>query len=284
MNLTPLLKGLRTKNHDIISYRYHRIVKTINNYYWGISSDDKNCRYVGSYGRGTAIKGFSDVDIIVKLPKNEFQRFNSYRFNGQSALLQNVKKALDFSYSRTSTKGDGQVVVVIFSDGIKFEIVPSFENDNGTLTYPDSNKSGTWLECDPAKEIKAINIVNKVFDGQVKNVCRLTRAWKVTNNVDISGALIDALATNFFLSEDRKFDSTAFAFGYFLLYLGKQNGLNHWYVPGSNNILYRENYEFEKKALKSLDDFLSAIKYQDTYNSHYFLRKLFGDFLNGVTS
>jgi hypothetical protein len=51
---------------------------------------------------------------------------NNYTYNGQSVLLQAVKNSIKNRYPRTDVRGDGQVVVVPFSDGMRFEVVPAF--------------------------------------------------------------------------------------------------------------------------------------------------------------
>ena len=120
-----------------IQYRYHQITKRINLDYWSSSSETTHSLYVGSYGRGTEI-WTSDIDIIVQLPYSTYEKFNAYKSNGQSALLQEVKGVLQKTYSTSYVKGDGQVIGINFSDGINFEIVPAFINTDGSYTYPES--------------------------------------------------------------------------------------------------------------------------------------------------
>ncbi len=126
---------------SLISKRYKTITKAVNEDFWNSSSETSHSRYVGSYGRGTAI-GTSDLDVLFELPNEEYDHFTSLNGNGPSRLLQAVKNAILDTYPKTDVKGDGQVVVVKFSDGMKFEILPAFrnldwfENWDGTYTYP----------------------------------------------------------------------------------------------------------------------------------------------------
>ena len=142
-----------------IQSRYHQITKRINLDYWNSSSETSHSLYVGSYGRGTEI-WTSDIDIIVQLPYATYVKFDAYTGNGQSALLQEVKGVLQKTYSKSFIKGDGQVIGINFTDGIDFEIVPAFINDNGSYTYPDTNNGGSWRVTDPKKEIDAMNSRN----------------------------------------------------------------------------------------------------------------------------
>ena len=75
--------------------------------------------------------------------------------------MQAVKNAILSTYPTTSIKGDGQVVVVRFADGMIFEILPAFENLSiwgwdGTYKYPDSNMGGNWMSTNPIAEQNAM--------------------------------------------------------------------------------------------------------------------------------
>src|SRR3954454_1766219 len=94
---------------------------------------------IGSYGRDTAAKGVSDIDMYFRLPYSEWKKYNDYQGNGQSALLQAVRRSMQETYPTTSLNGDGQVVVVSFTDKVTFEVLPVFENTADTMTFADSN-------------------------------------------------------------------------------------------------------------------------------------------------
>jgi hypothetical protein len=46
-----------------ISYRYRRITRQLNSDFWDTDSETAHSLYVGSYGRDTAARGLSDLDI-----------------------------------------------------------------------------------------------------------------------------------------------------------------------------------------------------------------------------
>ncbi len=123
--------AIKKQNHAIsqatrslVAQRYKKITKAINRVFWCSESETANSRYVGSYGRGTAIHT-SDLDILIELPRSEYNHFTSLQGNGQSRLIQAVKDAVLNEYPNTDIKGDGQVVVVRFSDKMRFEILQS---------------------------------------------------------------------------------------------------------------------------------------------------------------
>ena len=81
------------EQRSLISDIYERITHAINSEFWGIDSYTAHSRYVGSYGRGTAIDT-SDIDILIELQRSEYERYDAHKGNGQSRLLQAVKTAI----------------------------------------------------------------------------------------------------------------------------------------------------------------------------------------------
>lgn len=71
----------------LISNRHNNIAKRVNYDFRGLSESTSYTRYVGSYGRGTAIEGISDIDMLMVLPYDTYCKYNNYNCNGQSALL-----------------------------------------------------------------------------------------------------------------------------------------------------------------------------------------------------
>jgi hypothetical protein len=82
--------------------------------------------------------------MIFQLPYSVYEQYDQYVGNGQSALLQAVKTSIEKMYSKTSIRADGQVILVPFTDGITFEVVPVFINQYNSYIYPDANAGGRW--------------------------------------------------------------------------------------------------------------------------------------------
>src|SRR6202011_3702501 len=85
--------NITTELSGSISYRYKRITKQLNKDFWNTDSETSHSLYVGSYGRDTAAKGVSDLDVAFVLPVALYHQYNNHAGNGQSALLQAVKKS-----------------------------------------------------------------------------------------------------------------------------------------------------------------------------------------------
>lgn len=275
-------QNLTINNRGTISNRYKAITKRLNIDFWNNFSDTSHSLYVGSYGRGTAIRGFSDLDMIFQLSYDVYVQYNNHIFNGQSALLQAVKNSILNTYSSTSVGGDGQVVVVNFSDGNFFEVVPAFINKDNSFTFPDSNNGGKWKVTNPLPEISAIANVDKACSGNLKWLCRMMRAWKNKWNVPMGGLLIDTLAHNFIKAwkyMDKSYTYYDWMCRDFFSYMANQNPKQYfWYAPGSNQLVWRRG-NFEYRAKRCYNISLEAIRYQDRempYSSSNKWREIFG--------
>lgn len=186
------------ETRETISMRYKAITKAVNREFWNSESETAHSRYVGSYGRGTAIDT-SDLDVLIELPNDEYKHFQSLKRNSQSRLLQAVKNAVIAKYRTTNISADGQVVVVKFSDGMKFEILPTFQQTNpfngfGGYIYPDTNMGGNWLSTNPKAEQEAMANKNNESNGLLFDTCKHIRFVKSEyfSSYHLSGILIDS--------------------------------------------------------------------------------------------
>jgi tRNA nucleotidyltransferase (CCA-adding enzyme) len=94
--------NLVVPGQDSISSRYRSITGRLNTDFWTTDSDTSHSLYVGSYGRNTAIKGFSDLDMLFQLPYSLYEQYSKHLGNGQSALLQAVRASISQTYSNTN--------------------------------------------------------------------------------------------------------------------------------------------------------------------------------------
>ncbi|WP_081790943.1 SMODS domain-containing nucleotidyltransferase [Deinococcus phoenicis] len=280
-NFRIFCDNLIVPNQSDISYRYRRITRRLNLDFWGVDSETSHSFYVGSYGRNTAI-GASDLDVLFQLPYSVYERFNGYAGNGQSALLQAIRTSIQNTYSVTSVGGDGQVVVVPFTDGVKFEILPAFINKDDSYTYPDSNGGGTWKKTDPKPEIQAIKARDALYGGNLRRLCRMMRAWKHEWQVPIKSLLIDTLAYRFIETWEHREKSYVYydwMVRDFFLYLSNQNDTQtYWSAPGSGDPVWSIG-SFQYKAKRCYNISLEAIKYDSdnmSYTARGKWREIFG--------
>lgn len=264
-DFSTFYNNLAVTNRGSISDRYELITRRFNLEFWNSDSRVNHSIYAGSYGRSTATGGTSDVDMIFWLPVSYYNAYNGYAGNGQSALLQLFRNALQKTYPTTQIGADGQVVVVSFTDGVTFEVLPAFENTDDSFTYPDSNNGGSWKVTNPRPEIAEIHRMDKECNGNLKSLCKMARAWKKEWNVPISGLLIDTLAYYFIRDcqyRDKSFLYYDFMSRDFFAFVSSQNeNQQYWLSPGANQYVWRTG-GFEYKALRCKNIAIDACSYQ----------------------
>ena len=256
--------SLTITRRSVIADRYAQITKRLNLDYWASDSETYHSFYTGSYGRGTAIDSTSDVDMLFRLPYEVYQRFDAYTTNGQAALLQEVRSVIKKTYSITNVGSDGSVVVVPFTDGIVFEVLPAFINKDGSFTFPDSTGGGRWKTTNPKPETDAIDEMDKACNYNLKYLGRMARAWKAEWEVPISGLLIDTLAYTFirdWLYRDKSFLYYDYMSRDYFDYLASQpEAQTYWLSPGAGQYVLRTG-SFEYKAKRCRNIAVEAITY-----------------------
>lgn len=269
-DFSTFCKNLRMSSSVVndVQTRYHAITKRINKDFWSTESETNHSFYVGSYGRGTAIYT-SDIDIVIELPWSEYTKYNNYTGNGQSALLQAVKLSLQKTYSSSQIGGDGQVVVIDFYNGIKFEIVPSFKLEDGSYVYPDTHNGGSWKYMDPKQEMNCFNGRNSLSNKNLKRLCRMARAWNNNMGVCMTGVLIDTIAYRFIQTyeyADKSYSYYDWLSRDFFKYLYDNADKEYWIKFGDGKHVTKK-YSFKREAKQAYDLSLEAIS---AYSNGYY--------------
>jgi hypothetical protein len=136
------------------------------------------------------------------MPIEEFDKYNNTAGNGQSALLQKIKDILKDKYTTTDKiKGWGKVVLVQFADGThNVEVVPAWEQENGTFKIPNTEDGGRWEVFNPRNDINSFEESNKNTKGLTADLTRILKKWKrevsslSLNSYEIENHVIDFLS------------------------------------------------------------------------------------------
>lgn len=273
--------NIRVLNGGLISLRTGRITTRLNTEFWNTTSDSAHRFYAGSYGRNTAIKGVSDIDLVFELPWATYTQYDNYLYNGQSQLLQAVRNALQVSYPNTSIAADGQIAAVQLGDGMLYEIVPAFPHLDGKYTYADSNNGGSWRMMDPKTEISAIRARDFLYNGNVVRLARMMRAWRKEWGVQMKGMLIDTLMYQFMVSAEWR-DKSYLYYDWlsrdFFKFLAEQNpAQTYWLTPGAGRQITGGGFQYRAKqaynlALEAIEDATA----NRPYTAQSVWRKIYG--------
>ncbi len=175
---------------------------------------------VGSYGKGTATKPRTDLDMLFVLPWNEWGRIDALAGNKQSQLLQEVKRALFATFPSTALAADGPVVIAPFQT-YNVDIAPAFlfPNDGaacaGQYYIAHTPNGGSWRLSNPVAEYKWLQQTDAATSGKVTHLIKMLKAWKRECNVDIKSVCLEILA-NLFVSQWEHRNQTIFYYDWMI--------------------------------------------------------------------
>ncbi|MET9232622.1 nucleotidyltransferase [Lentzea sp. NPDC003310] len=227
-------------------------MKALNKEFRGVDKSTRNQLMVGSYGRGSAIRGISDLDMLFILPANI--RDAHKKADGPEKILTRARTAIKARYPDTEVKVDRLVVVVQFQN-FKFEVQPVFENEDESFSYPDTY-SKSWKVTKPRAEIEAIRAKDALSKGNLRNLCKLVRAWKNAHGVVMGGLLIDTLAHNFIRDNDEYHTATLVSYGLmvrdFFKFLSEEEDHEHYAALGSGQQV-KVKKKFQSRAKRAYE-------------------------------
>ena len=232
---------------------------------------------IGSFGRHTAIKSVSDLDMIFILPSELRDDYSDA--NGPRRVLERVRNVLSVRYPNTDIRVDQCVVRVMFaSNAFKFEVQPAFENYDGSFDYPDTKAEG-WKTTKPRAEITATTECNDRTSTNMRHLARMARAWKNANGVNIGGLVIDTLVYNFF-AQTSEYDSAGVgSFDLlsrdFFAFLMDEPERDYYLALGSRQRVYVKA-KFQAKAKKAHKRCISAIENEGKTAAVRKWREVFG--------
>jgi len=262
--------------------KYHGVCEKLHDYFYPDDYYDGSTKLlIGSYGKNTNVRPARDVDVIFKMPWDEYIESSS-TYNVQSRLLQRVKNILEEKYPDTDIKGDGPVVVVNFSNEHFIEVVPAFEfSDSGQFFIPDTSEGGSWKLVDPRAEISQVSNSDSRSDGNTRNLIRMLKKWQDTCSVPIKSLVLELRAINF-LKNYEYYDRSSMYYDwmirdYFSELPDYVNG--SCLMPGLEERIHYGD-EWESKARTAYLRACKACKYEadeDEYDATVEWKKIFGD-------
>jgi len=138
----------------------------------------------GSFGNGTSIRGYSDVDYFASIPTKNLKQ-------NSDATLRVVQDALDARFPNTGVTLRTPAVLVPFGmDATEStEVVPAdftTKDKNGYHIYEIADGAGGWMKSSPDAHNAYVADVDGKLSNKVKPLVRFLKAWKYYRNVPIS--------------------------------------------------------------------------------------------------
>lgn len=241
---------------------------------------------IGSYAKNTAVRPPHDIDILFIMPLSLFSKYNDYRGNGQSWLLQDVKNALQKQYPKTDIRGDGQVVVVDFADSFYVEVAPVFATTDAQIyCTADTNAGGSWGRTNPSAENTNVSYSNTDSKGNTVHLIKMMKVWKRFCSVPLTSFALELMVVQFLTLWQYKGNSSVYydwMVRDFLTYMLTRVGA-YEIIPGIAG-LYALGEDWESRTKTALARAQKACEYEtksdETLADAEWVR-IFGDFFTG---
>lgn len=153
----------------------------------------------GSFGNGTSISGFSDVDYFLVVPTKELKK-NSY------SSLNTLCKILSERFPETDVEISIPAVCLPFGtddwETTEITIADLVRESNGIKVYDIPNFSSGWMRSSPTSLREFINKVDEQHNGKLKPLIRYIKAWKYYNSAPISSFYLELFITRYAQSEE----------------------------------------------------------------------------------
>jgi len=185
-------------------------------FYSGGDSSSKRLK-IGSHGKKTELQSEDgDLDMIFKISQETLSQYKAHQSNGPAELLRRARERLEVSYSHASTQHKvwGKVVLIEFATGYNVEVLPCFEESNGTFTIPNTENGGTWDCYDPRAEMDNIKRSNDET-GITRRMIRMTKHWNNQTGHTIKSYIIENLVVAFLDAEYNGQDWSELTEGFF---------------------------------------------------------------------
>jgi Second Messenger Oligonucleotide or Dinucleotide Synthetase domain len=142
----------------------------------------------GSFGYGTSISSFSDVDYFAVMPTNKLTQ-------DSNSTLNNVAQALRSRFPNTAIHVSSPAVVVPFGSSLseRHEIIPAdhVSTLNGFNIHDIPDRNGGWMRSSPTFYGRYVDGINDRLSKRVKPLIRLVKAWKYHARVPIRSFYIE---------------------------------------------------------------------------------------------
>jgi hypothetical protein len=143
---------------------------------------------IGSFGNGTSISGYSDVDYLACLPADKLSKDSNYS-------LQKIRNSLDGRFPNTGVRVSCPAVVCPFGNTASetTEVVPSYyvKDNNGYKVYGIPDCSEGWMAASPDAHNDYVRSVDGKLSNKVKPLIRFIKAWKYFRQVPISSFYLE---------------------------------------------------------------------------------------------
>jgi hypothetical protein len=245
--------------------KYDGVCKKLHDSYYDNEYDGKTKLIFGSYKTKTNVRPITenqDVDVLFKIPKATYDKFKAYKSNGPSALLQEVKGFLNEKYTTTDEiKAWGKIVQIKFADNAhNVEVLPAYEEEDGTFTIPNSENGGSWDKFNPREQITLFQNSNSKTNGLTAELTRMIKTWVDNTSTcnyksyTLLGNVMKFLETNFKTGADYSDYSNVVKSFFEYLYSNCEEEIQSFVKTALDRAQKAYDYEKDKKPKEASEE------------------------------
>ena len=135
---------------------------------------------VGSHWKGTAVRRFSDHDLLVVFSRDEARKWAPSLKS--TPLIGRVRRSIGESFPSTTLRIDKQAVCVAFEQGAHaVDVVPAvfdhFSEEHSAPIYTIPDGFGGWLTTAPDLHKKLIDDAHARSGRKLKSLVRMLKWW-----------------------------------------------------------------------------------------------------------
>ena len=142
----------------------------------------------GSFGNGTSISGYSDVDYMASIPRKKLKR------NSTTSLTE-LRNALAARFPNTGVRSACPAVVVPFGTYRKetTEVTPAgwVAKNGGHPVYEIPDCDDGWMKSSPDAHNSYVRVIDKSLSNKVRPLVRFIKAWKYFRDVPVSSFYLE---------------------------------------------------------------------------------------------
>lgn len=143
---------------------------------------------IGSFGNGTSVSGYSDIDYLASIPPAHLTQNSGYS-------LSKIRDVLDARFPLTGVRVNTPAIAVPFGTyrSESTEVVPAdyVGETKGFKIYEIADGNGGWMRISPDSHNDYVARVDRQHGGRVKPLIRFVKAWKFHRSVPISSFYLE---------------------------------------------------------------------------------------------
>ena len=148
----------------------------------------------GSFGNGTSIYSYSDVDYFASVAREDLKA-------DSRVSLRKFREVLEARFPGTGVHVSSPAVRVPFGTGANevHEITPAdfIEESYGNKIYDIADGAGGWMRSSPDAHNHYVHKVNEKLGWKVKPLVRFIKAWKYFKQLPISSFYLELRAAKY---------------------------------------------------------------------------------------